>query len=41
MIETILNNNLESVIQAFIMGGVVLTTIAGIFIARITSLHNL
>lgn len=41
MIETILNNNLETLLQVFMLTGVALTVAAGVFIAKITIAHKL
>ena len=41
MIETILNNNLETALQIFMYAGILLTSFVGIFIAFISHSHNL
>jgi len=41
MIETFVNAHLETILNLFTWSGVVLTVLAGIFIAKITTSHNL
>ena len=41
MFETILNNNLEALIQGLMYTGIFLTALVGIFIAFVAESHNL
>jgi hypothetical protein len=41
MIETIVNNNLETILQIFTWSGVLLTAAVGVFITKIAASHNL
>lgn len=41
MIETVINNNLENLLNLFVWTGVILTAAAGVFITKIAAEHDL
>lgn len=41
MIETVINSNIETLLNLFTWGGVILTAAVAVFITKVAATHNL